>query len=602
MSRYDRKADTDTTRRSSQNEFATPGKRTLVARSGQGEPEFDFRGALDRAAATTGHAPDPGVRDSVERATGGDLANAVVHSGAESAEAAHAVGARAYATGNDVHFAAGQYNPGTPDGDHLLAHELAHTLQQQGATPLHQDKLEISEPEDAHEAEADRVADAAVSGGRAPVTHASGVQRLSRAPDGSAAAAPVRDLRNPAQYPTFEEWCAGFGPLPVFHAHDTPGNHPTNFDVIGEPASDAAPASDHVAERRGEQHIDDVSRSWIDANLPNELRRTAYELPADCADVALILRHVWLHAHGRAETYGKWRIGTGAGATANQRQQAIHTLIRDKVSSGSVGAMVGTAYNDDGGRVRSFLRLQSMLHPGDMLVWEHRDESGHRTGGHTQTIQTIQRNPEGQITSITCLQGNQPVFEQQAEEILAAGQTGTTESRLRDLPGRRIERNTLEGDDLKDVDGIWTWGDHTVLVAVGPASGTPRPPARRGRDGQRHRSVTDWVSGLRGASLESLPRTWEAALFELRAAIEGEFATVTAEQGQQLGDVAGRRLTTLARTHRQRGAALSAEMAAQAEQFAASAASHALEVQAILGAARTSFVETAPQTGSPTEP
>ena len=45
----------------------------------------------------------------------------------------HAVSARAFATGTDVYFAQGEYKPGTADGDKLIAHELAHVVQQRGA-------------------------------------------------------------------------------------------------------------------------------------------------------------------------------------------------------------------------------------------------------------------------------------------------------------------------------------------------------------------------------------------------------------------------------------------------------------------------------------
>lgn len=46
--------------------------------------------------------------------------------------AARAMGARAFAEGNNITFAAGQYAPHTPRGRRLLAHELAHVVQQPG--------------------------------------------------------------------------------------------------------------------------------------------------------------------------------------------------------------------------------------------------------------------------------------------------------------------------------------------------------------------------------------------------------------------------------------------------------------------------------------
>jgi hypothetical protein len=43
------------------------------------------------------------------------------------------VSARAFATGTDVYVANGEYSPGSADGDRLIAHELAHVVQQRGA-------------------------------------------------------------------------------------------------------------------------------------------------------------------------------------------------------------------------------------------------------------------------------------------------------------------------------------------------------------------------------------------------------------------------------------------------------------------------------------
>ncbi len=68
------------------------------------------------------------------------------------------VSARAFATGTDVYFAKGEYSPGSADGDKLIAHELAHTVQQRGAPPG--GPLTVSQPGDALEREADSVADA----------------------------------------------------------------------------------------------------------------------------------------------------------------------------------------------------------------------------------------------------------------------------------------------------------------------------------------------------------------------------------------------------------------------------------------------------------
>jgi hypothetical protein len=67
----------------------------------------------------------------MEHQLGADLTNAKVHTGSESASAAEALSARAFTVGDHVHFGAGQYAPGTKEGDRLLAHELTHVVQAQ---------------------------------------------------------------------------------------------------------------------------------------------------------------------------------------------------------------------------------------------------------------------------------------------------------------------------------------------------------------------------------------------------------------------------------------------------------------------------------------
>ena len=78
---------------------------------------------------TTGSPLAEDVRNKLEPTLGADLSTARVHTGTESASAAAGFGARAFTVGNDVHFGAGEYNPGTKEGDKLIAHELTHVVQ-----------------------------------------------------------------------------------------------------------------------------------------------------------------------------------------------------------------------------------------------------------------------------------------------------------------------------------------------------------------------------------------------------------------------------------------------------------------------------------------
>ena len=155
----------------------------LGARDGNGVAAGAHH-AVDRAASSTGAPLRHDLRERFEHSLGADLSGVRVHTGGTSAEASRAVGARAYTVGSDIHFGAGQYAPDDPFGLHLLAHEVAHTVQQAGGAPVRQDELEVSTPDDPLEREADRAADAMVAGHAAGVTRGAGVQRLARETSG----------------------------------------------------------------------------------------------------------------------------------------------------------------------------------------------------------------------------------------------------------------------------------------------------------------------------------------------------------------------------------------------------------------------------------
>jgi hypothetical protein len=75
-------------------------------------------------------AIDPSVRADFEPQLARDLSDVRIHASAEAAHAARAVQARAFTIGTDIAFASGQYRPETKEGRRLIAHELAHVVQQ----------------------------------------------------------------------------------------------------------------------------------------------------------------------------------------------------------------------------------------------------------------------------------------------------------------------------------------------------------------------------------------------------------------------------------------------------------------------------------------
>ena len=106
-----------------------------------------------------------GAQAPMEAAFGTSFASVRVHTGPAAAVAADELGARAFTIGDQIAFASGEYRPGTLVGDALLAHELAHTVQQRDAAgdgPATASVPPAAETVGAEELEADRSAVRAV--------------------------------------------------------------------------------------------------------------------------------------------------------------------------------------------------------------------------------------------------------------------------------------------------------------------------------------------------------------------------------------------------------------------------------------------------------
>lgn len=113
-----------------------------------------------RSAAGSGRALDGQTASWAIDAFGDAVADARLHTGGLAHTLARTVSARAFTVGRDVFFAAGEFRPHTTAGRRLLAHELAHVVQQHRA-PAHQ-TLRATQPGDAQEQAADAAAEAAL--------------------------------------------------------------------------------------------------------------------------------------------------------------------------------------------------------------------------------------------------------------------------------------------------------------------------------------------------------------------------------------------------------------------------------------------------------
>ena len=129
---------------------ANPAPQTIQRQAGHGVEAFKVP-----LRQKSGGLPLPdGVRAKMETAFGADFSDVRVHIGRE----ASSLGAIAYTWGSNIHFAPGQYNPNTIQGQKLLGHELWHVVQQRSGRVANPFGNGVAVVQDhALEAEADRM-------------------------------------------------------------------------------------------------------------------------------------------------------------------------------------------------------------------------------------------------------------------------------------------------------------------------------------------------------------------------------------------------------------------------------------------------------------
>jgi len=110
----------------------------------------------------------PALRESMQAAFAFDFSSVRIHDDTAAADTARTVGARAYTVGPHVVFGPGEYEPGHARGRWLLAHELAHVVQQGAHADLDR-AIVVGDAATGAEAEAERAAGRAAAGLPAPV-------------------------------------------------------------------------------------------------------------------------------------------------------------------------------------------------------------------------------------------------------------------------------------------------------------------------------------------------------------------------------------------------------------------------------------------------
>ncbi|MFD1604387.1 DUF4157 domain-containing protein [Flavobacterium artemisiae] len=103
----------------------------------------NFESNLNRSKGSGSAVAEP-VKNEMESGFGADFSSVKIHNDSNAVQMNKELGSQAFASGNDIYFNEGKYNPNSTDGKHLLAHELTHTVQQ-GASAVQTKMIQKTE-------------------------------------------------------------------------------------------------------------------------------------------------------------------------------------------------------------------------------------------------------------------------------------------------------------------------------------------------------------------------------------------------------------------------------------------------------------------------
>lgn len=109
--------------------------------SGNDESNFAIERSLNSSKGSGAPLPHQ-TREQMESGLGADLSEVRIHNDSNAMHMSKALHAQAFTHGNDIYFNAGKYDVESLEGQHLLAHELTHTVQQNGASKPAQKKIQ----------------------------------------------------------------------------------------------------------------------------------------------------------------------------------------------------------------------------------------------------------------------------------------------------------------------------------------------------------------------------------------------------------------------------------------------------------------------------
>lgn len=168
--------DPATVQRSAEGEAASGGD------GGEGGPSS----LVENVVSSSGGRLDPGVRSEMGSKMGADFSDVRIHTGPTAGKAANAINAKAFTVGNHIGFNHGAFDTSSREGKHTIAHELAHVQQQASETRRMAQRvtegsgLEVSDPGDVHEREAESVARRVMAGEEVRVDRTTATAHVQR--------------------------------------------------------------------------------------------------------------------------------------------------------------------------------------------------------------------------------------------------------------------------------------------------------------------------------------------------------------------------------------------------------------------------------------
>jgi hypothetical protein len=134
---------------------------------------IEERSPVHDVIGSGGSPMEPTIRADMEGRLGHEFGDVRIHADAAAHDSAKSVNAQAYTVGSDIVFQQGKYEPGSQSGQHMLAHELTHVVQQRNGPVDGTDAgggVKVSDPSDRFERDAVANADRVMASAPAP-TH-----------------------------------------------------------------------------------------------------------------------------------------------------------------------------------------------------------------------------------------------------------------------------------------------------------------------------------------------------------------------------------------------------------------------------------------------